>query len=521
MKKKVQYSMKKIYLLIFITFFTSCISVKKYNQELLTPISEEKLIEDVDFTYKSLQKNHPDLYGYISKEKLDYKFDSLKTTLIKPLTPSEFYKKLAPVIAEVRQGHLNLIIPFKRLTKKEIKNLEKQKGLFSRYNFVLDGDKIFVKDNADKVPNMNVGIEILEINDEKSTDLLVKYRPFITSDGYNSTYQKYAMARRWATYFTVENGYLDSVKLKTKYQNQIKTFYLSREKQTKIEKKAEKVFTKQKEQQKTKDYNPDTKVYNRSLDFKTKDSSVALMSIKTFSGIKSKRFYRESFKTLSNAKTKFLIIDLRNNLGGSLSEIHDLYRYLGADKYPFITDIEVTDQGSLLRADYFKSIPLLAKPLAAVTYPFYAFGSLLSVYKKKDHFYLRNNLFAIKKPKKDAFYGKLYVLINGSSFSASSIISSKLKSDERATLVGEETGGGNDGTVAGRYTTKKLPNSHIQFPIGLMKIKPNIDFTNTQKGVLPNVIMVETPLEILEKEDKMLKYVLDEIGLNKNIETQL
>ena len=105
--------MKYFYLFIFLFIFTSCVSVKKYNERLLTPISTEKLKEDVDFTYKILQKNHPDLYGYISKEKLDFKFDSLKTTIKKPLTSSEFYQKLAPVISEVRQGHLNLIIPSK------------------------------------------------------------------------------------------------------------------------------------------------------------------------------------------------------------------------------------------------------------------------------------------------------------------------------------------------------------------------------------------------------------------------
>lgn len=504
--------MKKIYCLLIAILFTSCVSVKKYNQQLLTAIPAEKLKEDVDFAYEILQKNHPALYGYISKEKLDFKFDSLKTTITKPITPPEFFEKLAPLIAEVRQGHLNLMIPFKRLTKKEIKNLEKQKGLFSRYNFLLDEDKIYVKDNADKIPNMNVGTEILEINNENTADILKRYKPFITSDGYNTTYQKYALARRWPTYYTVEKGYLDSVQLKTKFQNEIKTFYLTREKITKKEKKAEKVITKKKEEQKTQDYNPQIKEYNRSLEFKTKDSSVALMTIKTFSGIKANRFYKENFKLIAQAKTKYLIIDLRNNLGGSLGEIEQLYRYLGADQYPFITDIEVTSETSQLNADYFKTIPTLAKPLAALTYPFYAIGSLLSVKKKNDHFYLRNNLFAAKKPKKNAFYGKLYVLINGSSFSASSIISSKLKGDHRAILVGEETGGGNDGTVAGRYNTKKLPNSKIQFPIGLMHIQPNIKFTNTNKGVVPDLIMTETTLEILQKKDKVLHWVLDEIA---------
>jgi hypothetical protein len=34
-------------------------------------------------------------------------------------------------------------------------------------------------------------------------------------------------------------------------------------------------------------------------------------------------------------------------------------------------------------------------------------------------------------------------------------------------IIGEETGGANDGTVAGIYSTQKLPNSKLKLPIGL------------------------------------------------------
>ena len=140
--------------------------------------------------------------------------------------------------------------------------------------------------------------------------------------------------------------------------------------------------------------------------------------------------------------------------------------------------------------------------------------------KKNGQFVLKNNIFSAKKPRKNAFKGKIYVLVNGSSFSASSIISSKLKADGRAILVGEETGGANDGTVAGRYNTVKLPNSKILFPIGLMKISPNIEFTNTKKGVVPDVEIVENATEILQKKDKVLHFVLAEISQNEKVGTK-
>ncbi|QDP84092.1 peptidase S41 [Chryseobacterium sp. SNU WT5] len=511
--------MKRILLLSSLFIISSCVSVKKHNEKLEIPISVEKLKEDIDYTHRKLEQLHPKLYWYISKEELDYKFDSLKTTIQKPLKPNEFYQKLAPIIAKVREGHLRLYPYQKRLTKKEIKDLEKQKGLLGRYNFVIDQDRIFVKDNADKIENMNVGTEILTIKDIPVKDLLDKYRPIVNSDGFNTTFQKYSLARSWPGFFTAEYGILDSVKIEAKYQNQLKTFYLHREKITKEEKvKTEQENKKLTKSQagKTKDYNIVTRSFNRDLQFPMKDSTVAYMKIKTFSGTYSRKFYRQSFAMLKKSPAKYLILDVRDNLGGSLSEIRNLYSYLVDEKFEFVTG-EVTSRSSLIQADYFEFVPTLAKPIAAITYPLYLIATSLSIKKQENKFYLRNiGTFSLKEPKRNHFAGEIYVLINGSSFSASSIISSKLKAEKRAFLVGEETGGANDGTVAGRYATTKLPNSKLKLPVGLILIQPKIQFTETKKGVLPDHEMIPTLQEILQKKDLQLEWIMNEIKNNGN-----
>ncbi|TXF78919.1 S41 family peptidase [Chryseobacterium sp.] len=507
--------MKPIFLFITFTLLTSCLSVKNFNKRLEVPIAPEKLKKDVDFAYTNLEKLHPELYWYISEEQLSFKFDSLKTTITQPLKPNEFYEKLAPVIASVRQGHLRLVAPDKRLTKKEIKEIMKQKGLFGRYNYVVDQDRLFVKDNADRIPNMEVGTELLKINEVPVSELLAKYRPFVNSDGYNTTFQKYSMARIWPGFFTAENGILDSVQIESRYHGQIGTFWLKREKTTKEDRKKEeeqnKKLTKS-ENGKTKDYNIITKSFNRDLQFPTKDSTVAYMKIKTFSGTFSKKFYKESFATLKNSPAKYLIIDMRDNLGGSLSEINNLYSYLVNEKFTFINDIEITKRSSMFQANYFSEFPAVSTPIAVLGYPFYLIGTAVSTKKVGDRFYLRNNgVFALKKPKDNNFKGKIYVLINGSSFSAASILPAKLKGDKRAFLVGEETGGANDGTVAGRYSTKKLPNSRLYLPIGLMLIQPHIEFTDTKKGVLPDQEILPTTQQILEKKDVQLEWIMEDI----------
>src|SRR5690606_5232630 len=140
-------------------------------------------------------------------------------------------------------------------------------------------------------------------------------------DGENETFQKYILARRWRRHFTAGFGMLDSVKLETKCQNELKTFYMKRDEITKEDEKKEETLLKKAtktQKGKTNDYNVVTKSYNRDLQFPTKDSTVAYMKIKTFSGTYAKKFYKESFAILKKSPAKYLVLDVRNNLGGSL-----------------------------------------------------------------------------------------------------------------------------------------------------------------------------------------------------------
>jgi len=119
--------MKKIVLLVIsYALFIHCTTIKSHNNHLNNLISEKDLKSDVDFIYIKLQQLHPKLYWYISKEDLDCQFDSLKTTITKPLTSFEFYQKISPVIANVRQGHLFVSPSQKIFTRQETQVITKK-----------------------------------------------------------------------------------------------------------------------------------------------------------------------------------------------------------------------------------------------------------------------------------------------------------------------------------------------------------------------------------------------------------
>lgn len=494
---------------------SSCASIKRHNEQRASCISPEQLKEDVDFAYFKLQQMHPQLYWYIPKQELERKFDSLKQTINEPLTPLQFYFKLQPVIAGIREGHLSLRIPRKKFTQKEIKKLEHQKGLFSRFEYYVSDDRMYIVQNPDSIEHIKPGTEILSINNVPVSDYIKKYRNLVSSDGYNTTFQPYFLKDLFFNFYTAENGLSSKATISTLYQGKEQTYTLNRESKSETDLEKDKEMRKRTAERKLNDYVASNNSYNRSFKFLDQDSTTAYIKVKSFSREYSDEFYKKTFSKIKDAGSEYLIIDVRNNYGGSLYEINNLYSYLSDKPFTLIKPSQVTSRDIPLRTNYFRKSSPLDYVLKSIAYPSYFFAQAFSTYKKDGKVFYKMKADKPTKPKKDAFLGKVFVLINGGSFSASSIITAKLKNDKRAILVGEETGGANDGTVAGFYSYQKLPNSEINFPIGLLLVQPNINFSDSKKGVLPDVEVKESLQDIIDKKDPQLDWIKNEIAKEK------
>ncbi len=494
---------------------SSCASIRRHNEQRASCIPPDQLKEDVDYAYAKLQQMHPQLYWYIPKQELERKFDSLKQTLNEPLTPLQFYFKFQPVIAGIREGHLSLRIPRKKFTKREIKKLEHKKGLFSRFEYYISNDQMYIIQNNDSIENIQPGTEILSINNIPVSDYIKKYRSLISSDGYNTTFQPYFLKDLFFNYYTAENGLSDKATIETLYKGEKQTYTLSREFKSDTDVEKDKEMKKRTEDKKLNDYVAASNSYNRSFRFLDKDSTIAYIKVKSFSREYSEEFYKKTFSKIKSAKASYLIIDVRNNYGGSLYEINNLYSYLADKPFTLIKPSQVTSRDVPLRTNYFRKSTPLEFAFKSIAYPSYFFAQAFSTYTKDGKVFYKMKADKPTKPNKEAFNGKVFVLINGGSFSASSIITAKLKNDKRATLVGEETGGANDGTVAGFYSYQKLPNSEIRFPIGLLLVQPDINFSDSKKGVVPDVVIHESMQDIIDKKDPQLDWIRNEISREK------
>lgn len=516
--------MKRILPLLFITLFLAqCSSVKKENEQLQKLIGVSQLKKDVDFTHNKFQKLHPKLDYYITKESLDYKFDSVKATINKPLTPLEFYKKISPVVAAIKQGHSYVLAPEKAFSKKETKALIKKGiGPFSQFDFSYYNDKLYVIKNKSNHKNIKAGTEVLSVNGIQPQNLLQEYDQFYSSDGFNTSLKKRVAARRFVSAFTTEFGIKDSLQYVFKSNDSIKNLTIKRFKQDSIQKKSKEIPQKKiiidkakqralKRKKRINGYEKTSNSFIRTLDFFPKDSSVAILKIKGFKKGNFGKFYEESFEEIQKRNTKTLIIDLRNNGGGRLNEIVNLYSYLSDSTFIFLQKSEVVSRASLLNGAYLNQGSAPVKGIKALFSPFVYGYLLFTVHKDKDgknYFSTETKAHQISK---NAFHGKLYVLINGGSFSASSIISSNLKGSKRATFVGEETGGDYNGTVAGFMPIVKLPNSKLKVRIGIMGISPFYQTKVWGQGVFPDVSITPSLEDQIQGKDPEIDWILNNL----------
>jgi len=514
--------MKKIVFLLLI-ISTSCTSLKQKNSHVSDLISVENLQKDVDYIHKKLTKLHPELYLYISQKELDFKFDSLKNSIKNPQNSYEFYTNLSPVLSSIRQGHIYSKPNTIQLSKKETKILKK-KGVnpLSQFEFEIFNNKMFVSENISAQKNIKIGTEVLSINGEKIDDLLKFSKKLFSSDGYNETLFKHYLQYKLISNFTYKYGIQDSIQYELKQNDSLLNYWITRKPNDSTEKKLSKNKITKKEKDSIKQdkefkyvhgYNKATKKFDRSLTFIEPDSCIAIMKIKSFMTGDYKEFYEQSFEMLHSKKTEYLILDLRNNGGGKIADITKLYAYLTKDStYTLIDKQYMTQRKSILHFPYFKGGNLWTKSLRGIFAPI-VYPVLLFKTKKDDNgkYYYSTNYSKTQIKDKMAFQGKIYVLINGGSFSATSTISSNLKGTKRAIFVGEETGGNFNGTVAGFMPYFTLPHSKVIVKFGLQFIAPTQKMAINGRGIFPEIEILPTLKDKIEGKDPTIEWVLKDI----------
>ena len=225
----------------------------------------------------------------------------------------------------------------------------------------------------------------------------------------------------------------------------------------------------------------------------------AMMNLASFGkGYGLKRFFRRSFRALQKNDIKHLIIDVRSNGGGSVTNSTLITRFLTDHRF------KVSD-----------SLYAVRKRSPYARYIQHHFWNKLFMTfltkKEKDgnyHFgYFERRAF---KPKKNNhFDGKVYIITGGNSFSATTLLTSALIKQDNVTVVGEETGGGAYGNSAWLIPDAKLPVTGVRFRLPLFRLVIDKDVPKNGRGVQPEVPSLPTTDAIRRNIDYKLEKVME------------
>jgi len=540
--------MRKTSFVLLSLILIGCASGKKNNIRMNSELSIIEMQKDLEFVERKLFRMHPDVDWYISKVDLHHKFDSLSNTIKEPLKPNDFYLKIAAVISSVRQGHMSLNLLSEQLEKTNKKKYKGSKSPLSLFEFLWINKNLYVLKNNSENKEIKEGSIVLDINGISPQNIYHKYRPTITSDGFNETFIEKWFGRKVPSYYVSEIGILDSLTMKINCADTISTQTVHRifkknvkaTKETKIRKDSIAVvqndsikpiikkLTKE-ERREVRDslkslakknriygYNHSKKENTIALTYATKDSTFAVLKIQNFNGTKYKKAYKAIFEEIRDKKVQNLVLDLRGNTGGRVNEISELYSYLTKEEEYVLLNPTIVSSKWKLPYYMHAGNSLLHYVLLS---PFYAIQSPIVFFKTKKgedgKFYYKLEQENKKKRKETYYNGELFVLTDGLSFSAAAIISSNLKGTKRATFIGNETGGTYNGTVAGRLPILTLPNSKLKWRLGVMNVRPVEQTDEFGHGVRPDVIIIPNAEQIINKDDPEMDWILNNLKIEK------
>ena len=471
-------------LLLISTLFNGHISLAQTQTSKFAfqKFSADTVKSTIDEWTKELSIKHPGFYRYNSKEDFNKYIDSIKSTIKDSLTEMESFLKLKPIITKIHCLHSGISLP------KEYKEyLNQQPNLFPFQVYFTD-NKAYVVKNYSATTSILAGDEILSINGQGIDKITAQLLSLIPSDGYNLTMKYrtlYLQFPSWYRSIDLSENFTTIIK-----QNNIeKTYQIKGAKFNDI---VQDGFLRE-------------PTRTKQLEFKI-ENNIGFLTIHSFAqtDIKKtkqdfKEFIEQAFTEIKTNKLQNLIVDLRDNTGGSDPYAAYFTSYFFDKPFRYWDRIEVPEA--------------IAKEIKS--------AALKLFYRKpiqKDSVWLWQkgrhtnefDFYEEQKPAKNNYKGNTYVLINGFCMSSCADVAAILSYNKKAIFIGEETGGGYQGNTSGMIPTSKVQPFDFTLTVPLQKYFNSVDpLKNIGRGTMPDYTVNMTINEVLKGEDKELQTTID------------
>ena len=458
----------------FLPYPASC-QYDEYRYNHLFSTSE--CLEDWNLYKTKLEKEHPNLYLYTSQAEMKQFFDSITSSIVEPMNSINFFNLITLVLPKIKDGHTHIFPDPSAIEDNDLH------APYFPIKVHWDGGRMYVVKVYSSETQLAPGTEIQLINGVNASFLYNLMMRHQIRDGYNATYPAWILEQYFAEYYSFHLGNPDSFILETRRPDIVFETYAIKA----LPKDSIAYYNKMKYGELRGDA-----LFNTGITVSIDTSNhTALLTIKDFHNDILRAMYQQKFKQaiedcfgqINQHHVEHLILDLRNNQGGDTENGVTLLTNLLDAPFKVVEAFSEVDMKTY-------SIPMARLKLVS-----------------------RSEL-GMHEPLPDHYTGKLYVLINGGSFSNSAIVCSALQRYNRCKFIGEETGG-NPCVIAAGGKYINLPNTKTKVLVPNLQYEIRYKSRNTGIGILPDYPVVPTLDDILAGRDPVLQYAYQLIKEHK------
>jgi hypothetical protein len=412
----------KLHFAIIPLLFTSALygQTGAYDPARLYPA--DSLRADLRYLRHKLEVMHPGLYRYATRVELGGLFDSLGRSIDKPMNDQQFLSLLFLVQARIRNGHTMFLPGTDAMT------WFKTRERFLPLDVRSFGGKLFIRQNY-SADSIEEGTEIIRINGVGSAEVWRQLMIRQIRDGYNQTYPEWILDQYFYPHYSFVFGQSAEFQLELRNGSgdTVRTLIHAPTR--------------------------DSIAWYRQLRYGRPDDGGQGITLRELTGKKI------AVLTIRSLDPEMLLSRYMQDYRKAMDSAFHRLRQNGDSA--LILDLR-DNQGGDFAAPCFLLARLIAKPT-----PFLVGGPESR----------------LVRPVREGFSGRLVVLVNGGSFSATAILAATLERDKRAVFVGEETGG-NKYIISGDPEEVILPCTKIScsIPTTTYKITTGV---NNGRGLIP------------------------------------
>ena len=440
-------------------------------------LSPEQAAADVALTRQALEVIHPGLDRYTPKAEMEAAFARLEERVKQPISDVELYGEISLLLAKIHCDHTKAELPG------ALSKYRKENPTHLPFRFRLFDGKMYVASSN----QLARGTEILSINGVPVPDLLARIGPAVSYDGLTSAVipskleaDSDLMGSNFDQFHPVFFGFSDTLKVEIPGR----TLDL-------------KPVTYAQWQSLPWPSVPAGAEFHKTTSWKWIDAKTAYLRIETFVNYRNPvdptTVYDPIFQAVQDAE--HLIVDLRENGGGSTDASEGLARYLLDE--PFVVTKSVRLK-AIRYGELPKHIETWGDPKEWFEVPEERFDKL------PDGWFEEKREEAPAQPSPYRFKGRVTVLTGPANGSGSTMLIAKLKDEGRVRLVGLPTGGSAEGPTGGRIFFLKLPESGITVRIPAKRSFTDISNFQPGLGVAPDVEVRPTLADFLAGRDAAL-----------------